>query len=200
MLGAVREPEIAAAQAVGAQHRVVRNRTERKNNARLRALRQFRLQIRDCTPGSPSGSGLFCGGRHLTEFVIRARRSIRSVIRADRHRASSPDRTCSSVGVEQDTGEIAGERAPRAIRSVHPRREADDQQRGLRVAERRYGLAEIVRAPRAAPNREKPPSARSAGSRDRKCCSCREDRVGADRATLPGLGGTRKNGLRGASA
>jgi hypothetical protein len=45
MLGAVREPVFAGAQAVGTQHRMVRDRTERKNNAHLGALRQFRLQI-----------------------------------------------------------------------------------------------------------------------------------------------------------
>ena len=39
---------------------------------------------------------------------------------------------------------IAGEGPPGAVRAVHARREADDQQPGVRIAERRHRLAEIV--------------------------------------------------------
>ena len=45
VLGAVRESVFGGAQAVGTQHRMVRDGTERKNHAHLRTLREFGLQI-----------------------------------------------------------------------------------------------------------------------------------------------------------
>ena len=40
---------------------------------------------------------------------------------------------------------IAGEGAAGTVRAMHPGRQADDEEARLGVAERRYGLAEVIR-------------------------------------------------------
>ena len=60
---------------------------------------------------------------------------------------------------------VPGKGPPRAIGAVHARRQADDEQPGLRVAERRHGPAEIIGLLAGARGREMRRDADSAGNR-----------------------------------
>ncbi len=91
---------------------------------------------------SRAGVGLFCGGTHFTAFVMRQPTSRSpSSLETDRGAVLQPN--VMQRFVEQDAGVVAGERAPGGVGAVEARREADDQQARVAIAERRHRRAVI---------------------------------------------------------
>ena len=169
-----------AARTERAQRRVVRDRAERQQPRRLRAAARGRRRGSRCTCAFQPASACSAGGRHLTELVIRQSMSVSGSSRSETARRREP-RGVQRL-VEQDAGEIAGERPAGRVRAVHAGREPDDHQARVRVAERRHRQVAVVgmlgahrgeearepRAARAAARRTRPSAkrrCRAAGAR-----------------------------------
>ena len=144
---AVRERRRGAAQAERLQRRFVRNAAERHD----RAQPWHRSQCRD--EEWPAGVDLrrqrLVLRRHAVHRVADPAIDQRQPVVGPGLIDALGEAVFEQRGIEQVAGEIAGEGTPGAVGALQPRREADDQEPAVGIAERRHRRIEPVRFTRA---------------------------------------------------
>jgi hypothetical protein len=143
MFSSVRKAMGTRGQIARAKHRSMCDGAQREDNAHLGALRKFRTQeLIACLDFR--GQRFVRRGHALHRVRDAGVQEPEAVVRGRRNWAAGEAKFVQCP-VEQDPRMIAGKWPARAIGAMQPRRESDDKQTGIGVAEGRYGATVVTR-------------------------------------------------------